>query len=195
MTDSSERTKLVLLGGAAVVCAVAVFLAKDALKPPAVSPGAPAPAAAKKMLPAGPLPVSLPGGGTRDLAQRTGKGLILHFWATWCAPCREEMPDLVKFVKETKGDPNVEFLAVSADDDWDIAQRWLRERGIDDLPLALDARGPTSRLLGATGYPETFFVAPSGEIVRHEIGAANWSSPKFRAFAAEFSKAAGAGKS
>jgi hypothetical protein len=98
------------------------------------------------------------------------------------------MPVLVKFVKDTKSDRNVEFLAVSTDDDWKTAERWLEAAGVDGLPLALDPKGPTSRLLGATGYPETYFITPSGQILRHIVGPADWNDPRFREFASEFSR-------
>lgn len=195
MSDLLDRGRAVALGVAVLVAGGLAYVAKDALRPPAVRAPKLAAPAARKTLPAGPLPVRARDGTTRDLAAKTGRGLILHFWATWCAPCREEMPTLVKFVKDTKGDPNVEFIAVSVDDDWPVADRWLEAGGITGLPLALDAKGPTSRLLGATGYPETFFVTPSGEILRHIVGPADWNDPALREFAAEFSRAAGAAKS
>jgi thiol-disulfide isomerase/thioredoxin len=128
-------------------------------------------------------------GSRRDLSAKTGKGLILHFWATWCGPCREEMPGLVKFVSDTKDDPNVELLAVSVDEDWKVVDAWLKEEKISGLPVALDPRGAIAERYGATGYPETFFIAPSGEIVQHFVGAADWSRPQARAFVAEFSRA------
>jgi len=195
MSDFLDRKKAVGLGLAFLVCGALSFFAKDALRPSDVRAPAPAPAAAKVTLPAGPLLVKNRGGAARDLAAKTGKGLILHFWATWCAPCREEMPALVNFVKETKADRNVEFLAVSVDEDWKVVDAWLKERGIADLPLALDPKGDTAHALGTDKFPETWFVGPSGEILRHVVGAADWSDPKLREFAAEFSRAAGAPKS
>jgi len=190
MKDS--RRLLAVLAAAALVAAVLSYLAKDSL----LSPGAPRPAAVSKVAapPAGSRVVLGRDGARRDLTSKTGKGLILHFWATWCAPCREEMPAVVKFVADTKGDPNVEFLTVSADDDWKTVDAWLKEHGISGLPVALDPKGPTASLYGTTGYPETFFIAPSGEIVQHVVGPMDWTSPKFRAFAAEFSRASGAQK-
>jgi thiol-disulfide isomerase/thioredoxin len=133
-------------------------------------------------------------GTRRDLASPTGKGLILHFWATWCGPCRDEMPVLMKFVRETKNDLHVEFLAISVDQDWKVVDAWLKERGLTDLPVALDPKGAIAVRYGTTGYPETLFIAPSGEIVQHFVGMADWSKPQFRTFAAEFSRAAGAQK-
>ena len=190
MKDS--RRLLVVLSAATLAAAVIGFLAKDALRPSAPPRSAAPPA--KAQAPAAPRGVFARDGTRRDLASRTGKGLILHFWATWCPPCREEMPALVKFVGDTKGDANVEFLAVSADADWKTVDTWLKEHGIPALPVALDPGGATAHLYGTDAYPETFFIAPSGEIVQHVVGEADWSSPKFRAFAAEFSRASVAQK-
>src|ERR1035441_3917835 len=109
MKDSQRF--LVVLTAAALVAAALGYLAKDALLPPA----APRPAALSTVAtaPAGSLVVLARDGARRDLASKTGKGLILHFWATWCPPCREEMPELVKFVGDTKSDAKVEVLPVS----------------------------------------------------------------------------------
>jgi thiol-disulfide isomerase/thioredoxin len=186
---SDPRRSVLALVLAALAAAAAAYFAKDALLPPAPpAPGAARSAAAKRAVPAGPLLVLGRDGARRDLASKTGKGLILHFWATWCAPCREEMPELVKFVRDTKDDPRVEFLAVSADEDWKVVDAWLKERGISGLPVALDPKGAIAGRYGATGYPETFFIAPSGEIVQHFVGAADWSKSQVRTFAAEFSR-------
>jgi thiol-disulfide isomerase/thioredoxin len=187
MNDS--RRLLATLGVATLVAAALAFFAKDALRPPATPAPAPAATSRKAGSPAGPRIVLARDGARRDLASKTGKGLILHFWATWCAPCREEMPELVKFVKDTKGDPNVEFLAVSVDEDWNVVDGWLMERGIAGLPVALDPKGATAHLYGTDQFPETWFIAPSGEIVQQFVGAADWSKPKLREFAAEFSRA------
>jgi thiol-disulfide isomerase/thioredoxin len=187
VTDS--RRLLVVLLAATLAAGVLAFLAKDALRPPATPAPAPVAASPKAGALAGPRIVLARDGARRDLASKTGKGLILHFWATWCAPCREEMPELVKFVKDTKGDVNVEFLAVSVDEDWKVVDAWLKEHGIAGLPVALDPKGATAHLYGTDKFPETWFIAPSGEIFQQFVGAADWSKPKLREFVAEFSRA------
>ena len=96
---------------------------------------------------------------------------------------------LVKFVQDTKDDPRVEFLTVSVDEDWKVVDAWLKERGISGLPVALDPKGAIADRYGTTGYPETFFIAPSGEVVQQVVGAADWGKPQVRTFAAEFSRA------
>ena len=196
---SEPKRPFLVLAIAAVAAAAAAFFARDALVP-SVAPTTPAAGAAqgvapKRKAPPGPLLVLARDGTRRDLASRNGKGQILHFWATWCPPCREEMPELVKFVKDTKDDPRVEFLAVSVDEDWKTADAWLEQAGISGLPVALDPKGPIAGRYGATGYPETFFISPSGEIVQHFVGAAEWSRPELRAFAADFSRASSSASS
>ena len=186
---SDSRRLLAALAVATLVAAALAYFAKDALLPPA-APG-PAAAPAKAEAPARLRVVLARDGARRDLASKTGKGLILHFWATWCPPCRDEMPGLVKFVKDTKGDANVEFLSVSADEDWKVVDAWLKENGISGLPVALDPKGATASQYGTTGYPETFFIAPSGEILQHLVGPADWGAAPLREFAAEFSRASG----
>lgn len=195
MNDFLDRKMALGLGIVVLVCGALAFYAKDALRPPDVRVPTLAVPAAKVVFPAGPLLVQNREGAARDLAARTGKGLILHFWATWCGPCQEEMPGLVKFVKQTKGDRNVEFLAVSVDTDWKVVDAWLKAHGITDLPLALDPNGDTAHVVGTDKYPETWFVLPTGEVLRRTLGAEDWSDPKLREFAAEFSRAAGAAKS
>jgi thiol-disulfide isomerase/thioredoxin len=192
MSGFLDRRTVLGLAAVVVVGAVLAWLAKDSLRPPDVRASRLAAPAAKKTLPAGPLPVRARDGTVRDLAAKNGKGLILHFWATWCGPCREEMPALVTFTKDTKGDRNVDFLAVSVDEDWKVVDAWLKERGIEGLPVALDPKGDTAHRVGTDKFPETWFVGPDGEIFRHVVGAADWNDPKVREFAAEFSRAAGA---
>jgi thiol-disulfide isomerase/thioredoxin len=194
MSEFLDRKKALGLGAAVLVCGALAFFAKDALRPPEVNASKLAVPVARQSFPAGPLLVQARGGVPRDLAAKTGKGLILHFWATWCGPCREEMPALVKFVRETKGDRNVEFLAVSTDEEWKIVDAWLKERGIDGLPVALDPNGDTAHRIGTDKFPETWFLLPTGEVLQHVVGAAEWNDPKFREFVTEFSRAA-AGRS
>ena len=188
MSGFFDRKKVVGLGAAVLVCGALAWLAKDTLRPPDVRAPKLAAPAAKRRLPAGPLPIRARDGATRDLAAKTGRGLILHFWATWCPPCREEMPELVRFVKETKGDRNVEFLAVSVDEDWKVVDAWLGEHGINDLPVALDPKGDTAHVVGTDKFPETWFISPSGEVLKYVAGVADWNDPKFREFATEFSR-------
>lgn len=122
-------------------------------------------------------------GGTVRLSQLRGKIVFLNFWATWCAPCREEMPSMERLNRELN-DPELVMLAVSVDEGGEAAVREF----LADLPhsyrVLLDASTATRRLgtrtgasYGITGVPETFLIDRNGYIVEHIVGPRNWSDP------------------
>lgn len=96
-----------------------------------------------------------------------GRVTIVNAWASWCAPCREEMPALVE-VWESLADSGLAFLAVNEDTDPEAARRWLREEGLD--PPVLLARGRARRTLYYPGLPYTMVVGRDGRIARRWIG-------------------------
>src|SRR5438067_8894697 len=106
-----SRGQVIVLLFATVLAAMVAYMVRGALEPYS-GPVAFSAAAAKS------LKVQLPGGATRDVSRPAGKLLVVHFWATWCAPCVEELPGLLAYAREIKNDPSVELLAVSVDDDW-----------------------------------------------------------------------------
>jgi len=173
-----ERKNLPLLAIAAVVAAGLAFLAKDALRAPEVSgpPRTVPPSSAVQP----PRLVSLPGGGTRDLSRPPGQLLIVHFWATWCPPCVEEFPALLRFWKDYEKKPGFGLLAVSVDDDWKTVNDWLRTVGATGIPMALDPRRATAKAFGTEKFPETYGLAPGGQIVDKFIGPVAWASPVVR---------------
>ena len=176
MTFSKSRIVVLALG---TVVTLALGLAyRDALrKGPAKVTEAPPAAAATP----GPRPVALRDGATRDLAAPSGKLLVVHFWATWCAPCEEELPGLVAWWKEAKADPRVELVAVSVDEEWATVEAFLAKRGAADLPVALDPAKAVASAFGTAKFPETWFLSPSGEVVFHQVGPLDWAAPASRA--------------
>ena len=128
----------------------------------------------------GPSPVTLRDGTTRDLSAPSGKLLVVHFWATWCAPCEEELPGLLAWWKEAKADPRIELVAVSVDEEWKVVDGFLAKRTGTDLPLALDPRKSAASAFGTAKFPETWILAPDGTILIHQVGAQDWSTPATR---------------
>ena len=114
--------------------------------------------------------------GTRSISlnQFRGKPLVLNFWATWCPPCVEEMPSLVKLQKQL-GD-QVTILAVSEDDDDNAYKQFIKDHNIDLLTIRDTKRN--NELYGTFKFPETFVIDKDGKIVRKFIGAADWTSPE-----------------
>ncbi|MGB8769812.1 MAG: TlpA disulfide reductase family protein [Candidatus Korobacteraceae bacterium] len=112
---------------------------------------------------------------TVSLDQFRGKPVVLNFWATWCPPCIEEMPSLVKLQKEL-GD-QVTILAVSEDDDNNAYKQFIRDHDVDLLTVR-DTGQKANALYGTFKFPETFVIDRNGKIVRKFIGAQEWTSPE-----------------
>lgn len=89
------------------------------------------------------------------------KYALINVWATWCGPCRQEHPFLVKLAEE-----GVAIFGVNASDELDLAQEWLDERGDPYLFSVFDPDGKLSLDLGVYGYPETFLIDANGTVLQ-----------------------------
>ena len=115
--------------------------------------------------------------GTRaSIDSYRGKLVILNVWATWCAPCRQEMPALDRLHR--KLDPQrFAVIGLSVDAEGDIAQEFLRERGIG-FRSYLDADAALARrVLEIRVYPDTFIISPDGVLLRRIVGERDWDRP------------------
>jgi cytochrome c biogenesis protein CcmG/thiol:disulfide interchange protein DsbE len=104
--------------------------------------------------------------GDLSLASLRGKTVVLNFWASWCGPCRDEMPLLQEGSKRWQG-KNVVFVGIDAKDDRGYARAFL-ERYRVTYPNVYDGKGSMIGRYGVTGYPETYFIDADGK-VRHRI--------------------------
>jgi cytochrome c biogenesis protein CcmG, thiol:disulfide interchange protein DsbE len=112
--------------------------------------------------PTDPLPV-LGEPGTGALDDHRGKVVVLNFWASWCKPCREEMPLLQETHERLERSGEGLVLGIDSRDNTEDAQAFLREFGAT-FPNLHDRDGEYSRRFGGTGYPETFVVDAEGNI-------------------------------
>lgn len=104
-----------------------------------------------------------------------GKMLVLNIWATWCAPCRREMPGLDRLSKAL--DPQrFAVIGLSADADVLLASEFLTQNGITFANF-FDQNGKLSRRLGLQVYPETFVISQDRTLVRRLTGLHDWDSP------------------
>ncbi|MDC7786542.1 TlpA disulfide reductase family protein [Rhodoplanes sp. TEM] len=116
-------------------------------------------------------------GTPRTLADWKGRTVLLNLWATWCVPCRKEMPALDALQRQA-GSERFEVVAVNVDTrNPDKPRVWLKEVGIDGLAYYADPSGKVLRELGAFGLPTTVLVDPSGCTVATLAGPAEWASP------------------
>jgi len=104
-----------------------------------------------------------PDGQALRLSSYRGKVVVVNFWATWCAPCREEMPALQRVAAS---EPNVVVLEVDLMEPGDKARSFLDSLGLDRLQPVLDSDGATTRRFGVLTLPSTFFVDKDG-VIRH----------------------------
>jgi cytochrome c biogenesis protein CcmG/thiol:disulfide interchange protein DsbE len=174
-------TQRAVLLGVAVAAVVLVGLAIPSLlagshRPPAIDgaarPPQPAPLTARvSSTDKAPLPhttlTGFGGGPDVPLASYRGRPLVVNLWATWCAPCVEEMP-VFQQVATTAGG-KVAFLGVNVADTPQRAQSFVEELGIT-YDLAIDPQQDFAQAIGAYGMPTTLLVDPSGEIVYRHTG-------------------------
>jgi thiol-disulfide isomerase/thioredoxin len=102
-------------------------------------------------------------GSARRLSSYRGTVVVVNFWATWCAPCRQEMPALQKVAAS---EPGVVVLEVDLMESGDKARSFLDSLGLDRLQPVLDTDGETTRRFGVLSLPSTFFVDATG-VIRH----------------------------
>lgn len=110
-----------------------------------------------------------------------GKVVLLNFWATWCPPCREEIPSMMKLNQAMVGKP-FQMVCVSVDEGGKQAvQDFFKNTGFS-LPAYLDPTGQAAAAYGLTGVPETFIIDKQGLIAKKVIGGLDWASPEVIAF-------------
>ena len=109
-----------------------------------------------------------------DLAKLRGKTVVLNLWATWCAPCIEELPSLLQMQREN---PEIAVVAISLDQD-DATYRSFLTRHHVDLVTIRDESGRINTLYGTSQIPETYVIDRNGILRRKFVSAQNWTSPE-----------------
>jgi len=98
--------------------------------------------------------------------------VLVHVWASWCGPCRAEMPEMSAWLKKH---PEVKIVPVSLDSDLETAQVFLKSQGIDLPALLTDQQ--QAGYLGIRGLPTTILVNAAGDMVDRRVGMQDWSYP------------------
>tara|TARA_B100001175_G_scaffold316638_1_gene331099 strand:- start:4060 stop:4575 length:516 start_codon:yes stop_codon:yes gene_type:complete len=111
-----------------------------------------------------------------NLNQFRGKHVLINFWATWCGPCKIEMPSLEALYERFK-DRNFVLLAISNDMfGANIVKPFVKAHNIN-FPVLLDQRLKVSNAFGVVSLPTTFMIDPQGKIIGALFGAEDWATP------------------
>jgi cytochrome c biogenesis protein CcmG/thiol:disulfide interchange protein DsbE len=114
-----------------------------------------------------------------SLGKLRGRVVLLTFWATWCVPCRDEMPALEQLHREF-GAKGLTVLGINVREEGSAIRSYAQELGLT-FPLALDPEGKTQILYGVVGLPNSFLVGRDGRAVARAIGPREWGSAPARA--------------
>lgn len=117
---------------------------------------------------------------TVTLSQFHGQVVVLNFWATWCAPCVEEIPSLVEMQRRMKA-KGVTVLAVSVDVDEGAYKQFVKDHNVN-LMTVRDPSGKSNGLYGTFKFPETYVIDRNGVMRRKFIGAVDWTEPEITEF-------------
>ncbi len=132
-----------------------------------------------------PVQVADPGfqradGSTVNFSDSNGRFRLVNFWATWCAPCREEMPSLDR-LNQLYPDQLTVLTIAKGRHRPGVIDEFYAEINVESLPVFLDERSVLSNSVGVIGLPITLLLDPDGNEIGRLIGGAQWDSPSARA--------------
>lgn len=117
-------------------------------------------------------------GKMHRLSEYRGKVVLLNFWATWCTPCREEMPSMASLEDSLQGRPFA-VLAVNVGEGASAARSFGEKMALP-FPLLLDRDMKTTRAWGARVLPASYVIGPDGKVAYSYVGAIDWNAPEVR---------------
>lgn len=115
-------------------------------------------------------------GGSHKMSDYRGKVLLVNFWATWCAPCREEMPSLDAVQKELGGEDFAVLTVATGRNPPEAIARFFGEEQIESLPRLTDPKMEVARAFGVMGLPVSVLIDRDGREAARLIGDADWNS-------------------
>ncbi len=112
--------------------------------------------------PAPDFTIHLPDGSSAHLSDYRGRPVVLNFWATWCPPCRQEMPALVEAF-ETHQEDGLVVIAINESEGHELVSAFVAEFGMT-MPVVIDPQGEVMRAYKTQSLPSSFFIDPNGMV-------------------------------
>ncbi len=106
-------------------------------------------------------------------ASLKGRAVVLNFWATWCAPCKEELPSLQTLHEISGGNPLV--IGINVREPASRVSRYMKSTGLD-FPVVLDPQGELAKQWGVTVFPTTVLIGADGKALWRVLGDVDWSA-------------------
>ncbi len=132
-------------------------------------------------------------GEEASLSEYKGQFVFLNFWATWCPPCREEMPSMEVMHQELADFP-FRVVAIDVQERPDAVASFVEEMGYS-FPILLDESGRVAANYGVRGIPTTYFISPDGTVLGMLVGTRYWDEPDILATMREIAEIAEAARS
>lgn len=173
---NSKRGAMKLARALAVLAALAVVIAAGRYAYEHFAPGMAAAGAGTASLPLPEIRFQDASGNSRSLADFRGRAVLLNLWATWCVPCRKEMPSLDRLQAQLGG-PAFEVVALSIDRSPQAVREFYQQYGIRALALYIDPSTEVTSTLGTVGLPTTVLVDGEGRELWRRVGPAEWDAP------------------
>jgi thiol-disulfide isomerase/thioredoxin len=149
--------------------------ATQAAPPTAAPPEATTPGTGAATLPS--FALADVNGKTVNLEQFRGKKLFVNLWATWCPPCRAEMPSIEKLFQAADKE-KAQFVLLSLDNDFETAKKYVQANNLS-VPIFYPA-GNMPKLFEVNGIPTTFIFNEQGELIEQREGSDNYNTPAYR---------------
>lgn len=111
------------------------------------------------------------------LTDLKGQVVLVNFWASWCPPCRQEMPSMEELYRQLHGE-GVELLAINVEENAAVAAAAFLQQHPHSFPVLLDPQADAQKAYNVSRFPETFIVDRDGQIVERVVGAIDWADPR-----------------
>jgi thiol-disulfide isomerase/thioredoxin len=183
-----KKFPLVLGAILVLICGITVTFSLSRREPAPTPSGEPVPQAVSRAFEDAGLPVlrrrlspadfsaPLPDGTVRKLSELRGKVVFLNFWATWCGPCRQEMPSMDALYQRFKSQ-GLEILAVNCQENLEAVTAYLGAQRFS-FETVLDSSGNIGGAYGINALPTTFILDREGQIISRIVGSLDWNDSR-----------------